>query len=154
MHDDTFLVRLHCGFDCSGLATLPLVCTWNLETPSLDFNYSNTSSSKFTAMGRPHIVAVGLGSLLSCWLLAVGCSSLGFSSPPCPLQSSFLNVYVWGELYVCMSVGAHGIQRRVSDPLEVTGSCESPEVGTGNRTSDPLQEQSGSRLFGSIPLHI
>lgn len=52
---------------------------------------------------------------------------------------------------MCMSVGAHGIQRRVSDPLEVTGSCESPEVGTGNRTSDPLQEQPGSHLFGSHP---
>lgn len=52
---------------------------------------------------------------------------------------------------MCMSVGAHDTQRRVSDPLEVTDSCESPEVGTGNRTSDPLQEQPGSHLFGSHP---
>lgn len=56
-----------------------------------------------------------------------------------------------GELYECMSVGAHVIQKRALDPLEVTGSCESPEVGTGNGTSDPLQEQPWSHLFGSLP---
>lgn len=54
-------------------------------------------------------------------------------------------------LYVCMSVGAHGIQKMVSDLLEVKGSCQSPEVDAGNRTPGPLQEQPLSHLFSSLP---
>lgn len=66
----------------------------------------------------------------------------------------FKSVCVRGVI-CSMSVDAHGIQKRVSDPLEVTGSCESPAVGTGNRTSDPLCKSShGAISLVPFPPHL